>query len=115
VFWHGFCLLSGVIDEETSMNLIVHAGNAKSCAMEAIAFAKQGRFEDASNKLQEGREAMTQAHHHQSLILEHSLDNADDAIPMLMIHAQDHLMSAITLLDLSQEFCDMYTLLFKNS
>jgi PTS system cellobiose-specific IIA component len=104
-----------MVNEETSMNLIVHAGNAKSCAMEAIALAKQGRFEDAADKIRKGREDLALAHEQQSLILEDSLDKEDAAIPMLMIHAQDHLMSAITLLDLSQEFCDMYGLLLKKS
>ncbi|MES1038826.1 PTS lactose/cellobiose transporter subunit IIA [Peribacillus simplex] len=38
---------------ELSFQFILHSGNARSCAMEAIALQKQGKSSDAQDKLKE--------------------------------------------------------------
>jgi PTS system cellobiose-specific IIA component len=99
--------------ESQTMNLIVNAGNARSLAMEAIAKAKAGRPEEAAAKIKAGETALSQAHEQQTVILEDSLEDPELKISMLMAHAQDHLMNAITVLDMAREFCDLYKLLYE--
>ncbi|MDR3139949.1 MAG: PTS lactose/cellobiose transporter subunit IIA [Treponema sp.] len=99
--------------EEQAMRLIVSAGNAKSSAMNAIAQAKGGNWEGVRAALAESDAAMIEAHKEQTNILQESLDNPEQGTGMLMVHAQDHLMTAITIMDLAREFCDLYEIIQK--
>ncbi|MDR2079354.1 MAG: PTS lactose/cellobiose transporter subunit IIA [Treponema sp.] len=96
------------MDETRVMNLIVYAGNARSLAMEALAKAKTGDFDGAQVKQDEAAKAMNEAHKLQTSILEESLDRPELTTPLLMVHAQDHLMNAITVLELAKELCELY-------
>jgi PTS system cellobiose-specific IIA component len=99
--------------EEQAMRLIVNAGNAKSSAMNAIAQAKKGNWEGMRKALAESDAAMTAAHKEQTDILQRSLDEPDKGTGMLMVHAQDHLMTTITVMDLAREFCELYEIIKK--
>jgi PTS system cellobiose-specific IIA component len=97
-----------MMNETQAMNLIVHAGNARSLAMEALVKAKSGDFDGVHAKQEEAAKAMNEAHKQQTAILEESLDHPEATTPLLMAHAQDHLMNAITVLELAKELCDLY-------
>lgn len=94
--------------ESLAMQLIVHAGNAKSQAMNAIALAKRGELNSAEEKLKESENAMTEAHKFQTEALQQSFEEPDAGVNMLMAHAQDHLMNAITTQTLAVEFIELY-------
>lgn len=55
---------------EAIMGLIVHAGNAKSDAMEAIQVAKKGDFSEATEKIQQAEASLVEAHHAQTGMLQ---------------------------------------------
>lgn len=99
--------------ENTTMMLIVNAGNARSLAMEAIQRAKGGDSNGAEEKLNESSKAIALAHEQQTELLSASFENPVLKVDMLTIHAQDHLMGAISTLELAREFCDMYRMLFE--
>lgn len=94
--------------EEVVFQIILHGGNGKSSAMEAIAAAKQGDFSAAREKIQEAGEALNQAHHIQTSLIQSEIRGEKNEISLLMIHAQDHLMNAIMLKDLATEFVELY-------
>lgn len=100
--------------ENLAMNLIIHAGNAKSLAMEVIKTAKKGKFEEADKQMQEAKRAMHEAHNQQTEILRMSLEHMEEGVSMLMSHAQDHMMNAITTMDMAAEFVDLYKIVFEN-
>lgn len=100
--------------EKQSLMLIVHAGDAKSKAFEAISKAKTGQTDQAKQLLKEANEALTLAHTQHTDILQNSCDDLDTSISMLMAHAQDHLMSASVVLDLAKEICDLYSIVLEN-
>ena len=52
------------------MQLIVHAGNARSASMEAIQHAKEGRFAEARAALQTAGEELGQAHRVQTGLIQ---------------------------------------------
>lgn len=93
---------------EKVMGLIMHGGDAKSSAMEAIHAAKTGDFDEAENKLADSEEALEKAHKFQTNLL--TIEASGDAVELslLMIHGQDHLMNAITVKDLANEIIDVY-------
>lgn len=94
--------------EETVFQIILHGGNGKSCAMEAITAAKEGNFELAKQKIEEAGEALNEAHHIQTSLIQNEVRGNKIEVSLLMVHAQDHLMNAITLKDLAQEIVDLY-------
>ncbi|WP_391560749.1 PTS lactose/cellobiose transporter subunit IIA [Robertmurraya sp.] len=94
--------------EETIFQIILHGGNGKSCSMEAIAAAKRGDFTEARAKLQEAADALNEAHHVQTSLIQGEIRGEKVEISLLMVHAQDHLMNSITMKDLATEFVELY-------
>ncbi|MDO4670472.1 MAG: PTS lactose/cellobiose transporter subunit IIA [Aerococcus sp.] len=92
---------------EQTMMLIVHAGNAKSLAMEAIQAAKQHDFQVADTKLKEADKAILEAHHIQTQMLTSEASGDDMPLSLLLVHSQDHLMTAITFIDLAKEHIEL--------
>lgn len=93
---------------ETIMQLIMYGGDAKSNAVEAIRFAKRRQFTDAELKLQEANQSLSQAHHVQTDLLTSEARGDSVAVSLLMVHGQDHLMNAITFIDMAKEILDLY-------
>lgn len=91
--------------------LILHGGNARSLAMEAIALAKGKDVAAARHKLSCAAEELSRAHHHQTTLIQREAAGEQTPISMLLIHAQDHLMNAMTIKELASEFVDLYAAL----
>ncbi|MCK3936324.1 PTS lactose/cellobiose transporter subunit IIA [Streptococcus suis] len=96
------------VSVEIIMSLIIHGGNARSAAMMAIKSAKQGKFDEADNYIEQAKVSLNQAHHSQTELLTLEAGGEKMEISLLMIHAQDHLMNAITVKDMAIEFVDLY-------
>ena len=94
--------------EEISFNIILNGGNARSLAMEAIEQAKKGEFELAEQKLKEANDELGKAHRAQTDLIQGEARGEEADIRLLLIHAQDHLMNAMTVLDLGREFVELY-------
>ncbi|ERI94554.1 lichenan-specific phosphotransferase enzyme IIA component [Clostridiales bacterium oral taxon 876 str. F0540] len=97
--------------EEIIMNLIVNGGDARSRAMMAIHSAKAGEIEKAKEFLEEASEYLHKAHDYQTNLIQNEAAGNKTELSLLMVHAQDHLMNAMTIRDLAQEFVDMYELI----
>lgn len=96
------------IDIEVVMTLIVNSGSARSYAMEAIAKAKTGDFAGAREALKTANEEMVGAHHIQTELLQDEARGENAELTLLMVHAQDHLMTAMLAKDLAQEIVELY-------
>ncbi|MEC6748687.1 PTS lactose/cellobiose transporter subunit IIA [Marinilactibacillus sp. XAAS-LB27] len=93
---------------QTIMGLIMHGGDAKSNAMEAIHAAKEGDFKAADEKLKLADDALIQAHHSQTGLLTREASGDSVEMSLLMVHGQDHLMNAITFKDMAVEIIDLH-------
>lgn len=93
------------------MSLIINGGNAKNYAFEAINAAKIGEFTEVSDKLKAADEALLKAHNAQSKMLACEASGLVQDMNILMVHAQDHLMNAITFKDLASELVAVYHVL----
>ena len=87
--------------EQIVINLIVNAGSARSSAIEAIQYAKAGDIEKAE-------ESVNEAHHSQTEMIQAEIRGEKAPLSLLMVHAQDHLMTSLLCIDLAQEFVDVY-------
>ena len=80
----------------------------ESASLEAIAFARQGDFENASEKMKLAREEISAAHRIQTDLIQEEARGNHAEISLLLVHAQDHLMNAITVKELAEEFITLH-------
>ncbi|ENH98022.1 PTS system cellobiose-specific transsporter subunit IIA [Gracilibacillus halophilus YIM-C55.5] len=93
---------------EIAFQIILYAGNGRSCAMEAIQKAKEKQFTDADRLIQEATEELGKAHHYQTTILQEEASGEETSVNVMFVHSQDHLMTAITVKDLAIEIIELY-------
>ena len=90
------------------MNLVVNSGEARSIAMEAIELARQGQFEEATAKIAQARETINATHNFQTELVQKEINNDPVPMSLLMCHGQDHLMTAMVVIDLAEKFIEVY-------
>lgn len=96
------------VNLESIMGLIMNGGEAKSNAVEAIAAAKVGDFTLADEKLEKAQVSLVEAHRSQTSLLTQEAQGDKLEVTLLTVHSQDHLMTAITFVDLAKEIIDLY-------
>lgn len=90
-----------------SFQLILHSGNARSLAMEAIFTAKEKNFSKALEMLSEADSEIVNAHRFQTQLIQAEASGEQFELPIILVHAQDHLMTAMTLKDLAREIVEL--------
>lgn len=93
---------------EVAMTLIMYGGEAKSCAIEAIAAAKKQDFDRAQDRLSQAQKALLQAHRAQAEMLSKEAQGEKTELSLFMVHGQDHLMTSIAFVDLAKEIVDLH-------
>lgn len=94
--------------EMIAMDLVGNAGIGKSLAFEALFLAKKGDFEGAREKLKLSNESILKAHHTQTELICEEADGNKVEMGLLMVHAQDHLMTSILARELITELVEVY-------
>lgn len=94
--------------QDIIMQIIISSGNAKSFAIEAINAAKKGNMGDARALLLKSDKELGSAHKVQTGLIQKEASGNTIELSLLMVHAQDHLMNAITVKDLASEIIDVY-------
>jgi len=94
--------------EQTVMELLINAGEARSCAMSAIQAARSRKWEEVETMMEAARQASRRAHSIQTRLI--SLDEGIGKVPvtLILVHAQDHLMTAMLCQDLAEEFIQLH-------
>lgn len=106
--WRSWILFSKEAIQELAFQIILYAGNARSSAMEAIHFAKAYQFENARCKIKECEEELVKVHREQTKLLKAEANGLLVDHTLILIHAQDHLMNAMTVKELAVEMIEMY-------
>ena len=99
-------------NEQMSFQLILHAGNAKSFAMEAIRFAKKHNFSESEEKLAEAKKDLTVAHKAQYELLAQFSSGHEISVDVLMVHAQDHVSGAALTIEMAEEIIELHKEIF---
>ena len=87
-----------------AFELISLAGDAKSMAFEALSCARKKEFLEAKEKMQQCDDKINEAHKVQyKLLSEECSGDCDLDISFMMVHAQDHVMTALLAKDLIEE------------
>ena len=93
--------------EENVFPIIGLTGESKSLAYEALRLAKENKFEEAYKKMEEADKIILQAHEYQTNLITREADGEKFNITMLFVHAQDHLMTAMSEKNLIKEIIEI--------
>ena len=95
-------------DEELVMELLVNAGQARSDAMEAIRCAGQKDWQGATQLMASSESACLQAHKIQTALISQDEGCGKIKVNLILVHAQDHLMTTMTLREVALEMFELY-------
>ena len=93
--------------ELISFNIISNVGTAKSMGMEALMKGKNGKIEEAENLLKEASTFMREGHKSHAELIQNEAKGNKQEFSLLLMHAEDQLMSAETILCLAKEMLYM--------
>ncbi len=89
--------------EETVMELIINAGESRSCAMQALYAAKAGNWDEVDGLLEESTAASKRAHTVQTALIGMDQGTGNVPVNLIMVHAQDHIMTSMLARELIEE------------
>lgn len=88
--------------------IISYNGSARSSYVEAITAAKEGDFEQAADLMKDGEANFVEGHKIHAQIIQKEAAGEDFTLNLLLLHAEDQLMSAETLKIVATELIDVY-------
>lgn len=94
--------------KEIIMNIIMHSGEARNYSIEAISLAKAGHFKKAKELICKADEELGFAHNSQVSLIQRETTNEKVQFSLLLVHSQNHLMTAMTFKDLAVEIIDIH-------
>ncbi|MGO3733353.1 MAG: PTS cellobiose transporter subunit IIA [Vagococcus sp.] len=86
-----------------SFEIILHSGNARTLIHEAFSAMRLKEFDKADAKLEHANDELLKAHQTQTELLKEYASGKKIEMEIIMVHAQDHLMTTMTLLELAKE------------
>ena len=93
--------------EQSIMMIIIHSGDARAYAYEALHKTNEGDYEGAEEAMKNADDAIGEAHDIQTSFLQKEAAGEKTEISVLFVHAQDHLMTAISEKNLIKEIVSL--------
>lgn len=94
--------------QEIAFNIILKSGDARTTVHEAFKDMRETRYDDAETKLEESNSSLVDAHKAQTSLLEEYANGEEVTMEIIMVHAQDHLMTTMTLREVAIEMLALY-------
>lgn len=94
--------------QEIAFTIILHSGEARTIVHEAFKDMRMSNFSEAHKKLESSNEDLLEAHKTQSNLLKDYASGEDITMEIIMVHAQDHLMTTMTLREVAIEMLSLY-------
>lgn len=98
--------------EQEIFEIISHGGDARGYAYSALKEAKKNNMEEAERLLDKAQEELDLAHNTQTKIIQSELNGKGAEMTLLMVHAQDQLMTAISEKNLIEQMIDMVKIIY---
>ncbi len=93
--------------ESEIFEIISHGGDARGYAYEALKAARTGNFKEAEELLSKAQEELDIAHNTQTKLIQAEINGGELKMTLLMVHAQDQLMTAISEKSLIEQMVEM--------
>lgn len=94
--------------ELVAFQIIASVGAARSSYIEAIQEAKAGNFAGAEELIAEGDKLFVEGHHAHAGLIQQEASNEQVDLKLILMHAEDQLMSAEGFKVIAQEFIDVH-------
>lgn len=94
--------------QEIAFMLILNSGDGRTLVHEAFQAMRKGDFEEAEQKLEAANNAIVSAHQTQTSLLQEYASGTKIEMEIIMVHAQDHLMTTMTLREVAIEMLELY-------
>ncbi|HEM4445985.1 PTS cellobiose transporter subunit IIA [Streptococcus suis] len=91
-----------------AFGIILSSGNARSVIHEAFAAMREGDYDKAEELLEAANADILEAHHSQTGLLQEYASGTEVKVEIIMVHAQDHLMTTMTLREVALEMLALY-------
>ena len=91
-----------------AFEIILNSGNARSIVHEAFDAMSKGNYALAEEKLKESNDELLKAHQSQTHLLQEYAGGKEVNVEIIMVHAQDHLMTTMTLREVGLEMLELY-------
>ena len=88
--------------------MIATNGSARSYFLEALEAAKRRDFLEAEKLMEEGDKMLVEGHHAHGRLLEQEAGEDKVKVDLLLVHAEDQMMSAETFKIMASQFIDLY-------
>lgn len=98
--------------ELIAFNIIGMVGSAKSKVMESMTKARTGEFEAAEQLIKEANEFLVQGEKEHFQVITQEAKEKNVELTLLFMHAEDQLMSTVTLRDVANEMIENYRMMF---
>lgn len=96
--------------ESACVELVANSGEAKSYIMDSLREAREGNYKESASFLEKADNFLLLAHKVQTDLIhrEGCGELQKEALGILLIHAQDHLMTTLLAKDLAFELIEIY-------
>ena len=97
--------------EQEIFEIISHGGDARGFAYEAMKEAQKNNMDRAYELLKRSQEELDLAHNTQTRLIQAEINGEDFKMSLLLVHAQDQLMTAIAEKSLIEHMVQMYKII----
>ena len=96
-------------NELISFQIISAVGTARSMYVEAIQEAKKGNIQEAKQLIEDGVKVFVDGHHAHASLIQKEAAGEKSEFSLLLMHAEDQLMTTETLKIVAEEFIELYS------
>lgn len=93
--------------EEKIFQLISFSGTGRSFVFEAFQKCQEGNYEEADKCMEDAKEQLLLAHKVQTSLIQEEAKGNKYEVNILLVHAQDHLMTSILAKELIEKMIKM--------
>lgn len=94
--------------QEAAFEIILSSGDARNLVHESYKFMREAKYEAATEQLDAASDSLAKAHKAQTELLQQFAGGEKIEMDILMVHAQDHLMTTMTFRDVALEMLVLY-------
>lgn len=88
---------------EVSFQIILHAGDARTKALQAMKCANEDNFIEAEQLVKEAKKCLKEAHKSQTVLIQQEAAGEHPEVNVMLVHGQDHFAMAMTAIDLAEQ------------
>ncbi|GCF93605.1 PTS cellobiose transporter subunit IIA [Enterococcus florum] len=94
--------------QEVAFEIILSSGDGRTLIHESFQLMREEKFSEAQQKLEDANESLVNAHRAQTGLLQEYANGEKIEMEIIMVHAQDHLMTTMTLKEVAEEMLVLY-------